>query len=116
MTLDDLASALTLGPASADAGPSPAANDPADLATLRAGAERLADLTLLSPGDGIVMHPWTADLVTRNTEADLTTQHEQALAMRFRRFEQQRGSYDDLIDIPRHLARSEERRGGKRGR
>ncbi len=24
--------------------------------------------------------------------------------MRFRRFDQQRGSYDDLIDIPRHLA------------
>ena len=24
--------------------------------------------------------------------------------MRFRRFEQQRGSYEDLVDIPRHLA------------
>ena len=30
--------------------------------------------------------------------------HERALAMRLRRFEQQRGSYDDLLDIPRHLA------------
>ena len=24
--------------------------------------------------------------------------------MRLRRFEQQRGTYDDLVDIPRHLA------------
>ena len=50
------------------------------------------------------MHPWTAELVTRNTHTDLTAQHERALAMRLRRFAQQRGSYDDLLDIPRHLA------------
>lgn len=53
-----------------------------------------ADLTLLAPGDGIVMHPWTADLVTRNADADLTVQQERALVMRFHRFEQQDGSYD----------------------
>ena len=44
--------------------------------------DRLAGLTLLTAGDGIVMHPWTAALVTRNTEADLRPQHERALAMR----------------------------------
>jgi hypothetical protein len=55
-------------------------------------------------GAHIAMHPWTADLVTRNIKADLTAQHERALSMRFRRFQQRRGSYPDLIDIPRHLA------------
>src|ERR1022692_1186501 len=104
MTLDDLAFALSLGSVSADPGPSPATNRPADLAALRTDAERLADLTLLSPGEDIEMHPWTAELVTHNAESDLASQHEQALAMRFRRFEQQRGSYDDLIDIPCHFA------------
>ena len=49
------------------------------------------------------MHPWTAELVTRNTGADLGAEHERALAMRSRRFEQQRGTYEDLVDIPRHL-------------
>ena len=34
--------------------------------------DRLADLTLLAAGEDIVMHPWTADLVTRNTPAILT--------------------------------------------
>jgi tetratricopeptide (TPR) repeat protein len=98
MTLDDLAFALT--PSRQE----PGSSGQPDLAALRADAERLTDLTLLTPGEHIVMHPWTADLVTRNAESDLTTQHEQALAMRLRRFEQQRGSYADLIDIPRHLA------------
>ena len=98
MTLDDLA--FTLTPSRRE----PGASSQPDLAALRSDTERLTDLTLLSPGEHIVMHPWTADLVTRNTEGDLTIQHERALAMRLRRFEQQRGSYDDLIDIPRHLA------------
>jgi len=30
--------------------------------------------------------------------------HERALAIRSRRFDQQRGSYEDLLDITRHLA------------
>ena len=50
------------------------------------------------------MHPWTAELVTRNTPGDLDGEHERALAMRLRRFGQQQGSYADLVDIPRHLA------------
>jgi tetratricopeptide (TPR) repeat protein len=88
MTLADLASAL------------PATPDPV---TIRPALHRLTDLTLLTPGSEIAMHPWTADLITRNAP-DLTPQHERALATRGRRFEQQHGTYDDLIDIPRHLA------------
>jgi tetratricopeptide (TPR) repeat protein len=100
MTLDDLAFTFGLDPdpVAAIAGSRP------DISTLRADVDRLIDLTLLTPRDSIVMHPWTADLVSRNAETDLSAQHERALAMRFRRFQQQRGSYDDLIDIPRHLA------------
>jgi tetratricopeptide (TPR) repeat protein len=87
MTLDDLAFALAL----------PGAGAGADVA-------RLADLTLIQDGGQIVMHPWTAELVTRNADTDLGGEHERALAMRYRRFEQQRGTYEDLVDIPRHLA------------
>jgi tetratricopeptide (TPR) repeat protein len=95
MNLDDLQFALT----------SPEAGDGAGArAQLAADVTRLADLTLLGAGDDIVMHPWTGELVTRNTSGDLGGEHERALAMRFRRFEQQRGTYEDLVDIPRHLA------------
>ena len=103
MTLDDLSFALSLDQAGAT---SPAApGSPPDLAVLRADIMRLTDLTLLTPGDTIVMHPWTAELVTRTAGTDLTAQHERALAMRWRRFGQERGSYEDLIDIGRHQAR-----------
>ena len=87
---------LGTGPAAADSPPS--------LAELRADTARLADLTLLAPGQDIAMHPWTAALVSRHTAGDPAALHQRALAMRLRRFEQQRGSYDDLLDIPRHLA------------
>ena len=99
MTLDDLDVALTVPDADGGAGPG--------RAQLAADVTRLADLTLLGAGDDgddIVMHPWTAELVTRNTPGDLAAEHERALAMRFGRFEQRRGSYADLVDIPRHLA------------
>ena len=85
MTLDDLESALTAPGAGDSAGPG--------RARLAADVTRLADLTLLAAGDDLVMHPWTAELVTRNTPGDLAAEHERALAMRFRRFEQDRGSY-----------------------
>jgi tetratricopeptide (TPR) repeat protein len=100
MTLADLAYTFTPHPDD----PSPAAGTQPSEADLRADVDRLTGLTLLTPGEGIVMHPWTADLVTRNTGNSLDAQHERALAMRFRRLEQGRGSYGDLIDIPRHLA------------
>ncbi len=103
MTLDDLAFALAANPAQADE-PQPAAIGASDLAGQRADADRLADLTLLSPGPDIAMHPWTAELATRLLDADPIALHERALAMRWRRSEQQRGDYADLLDIPRHLA------------
>jgi tetratricopeptide (TPR) repeat protein len=100
MTLDDLAFTLTPGPGGSD----PAVGRQPNLAALRADVDQLTDLTLLALGGGIVMHPWTAELVTRNTGTGLSAQHERALAMRLRRFQQNRGGYGDLIDIPRHLA------------
>ena len=100
MTLDDLVFALALDSDSTvtDGG------GQQDLLILRADVQRLIDLTLLTERDAIVMQPWTAKLVARNTAANVDVQHKRALRMRFRRFEQQRGSYEDLIDIPRHLA------------
>jgi hypothetical protein len=92
MTLDDLAFALT------------SAGHATDAAALRTDVDRLTDLTLLTADRDIEMHPWTAALITRNSSVELAPLHERALPMRFRRFEQQRGTDDDLIDIPRHLA------------
>ena len=92
MTLDDLAFAL----AQAEVRPATGA--------VAADVARLADLTLVQDGGQIVMHPWTAELVTRNASSNLGGEHDRALAMRYRKFEQQRGTYEDLVDIPRHLA------------
>ena len=103
MTLDDLA--FTVSPEADPASPASAsAGGPPGLAELAADIARLAALTLLAPGTDIVMHPWTAALVTRHTGGDPAALHRRALTMRFRRFDQERGSYDDLTDIPRHLA------------
>jgi hypothetical protein len=71
---------------------------------IRAVVEELRDLTLLSPGDDIVMPPWTADLITRNAGRDLVPEHRRAETMRLHRFEQGRGTYEDLLDLARHLA------------
>ena len=96
MTRDDLASAL---------GPGPDGNGPApDQAGLAGDVDRLTDLTLLMAGDEVAMHPWTAAQVTRHLPGDLSPEHERALAMRYRRFAEQRGTLDDLTDIARHLA------------
>ena len=75
-----------------------------DLRGLRADVDHLTDLTLLTPGPDVGMHPWTSGLIARTATADTTVLHERALAMRYRRFQQGRALYDDLIDIPRHLA------------
>ena len=78
MTLDDLAFTLSPGP-----GPAERASrrgNPAVLADLRADTARLADLTLLEPGEDIAMHPWTAELATRHTAGDPAVWHERALA------------------------------------
>jgi tetratricopeptide (TPR) repeat protein len=101
MTVDDLAFALTPDPAS---DPRPTGTGTPDLAGLRADTERLTNLTLLSPGPDISMHPWTAELATHHLATDPAPLHQRASAMRLRRFEQRRGDYSDLLDIPRHLA------------
>jgi tetratricopeptide (TPR) repeat protein len=102
MTLDDLA--FTLSPGQDSPEPTSPAGSAVDLAALHADADRLTDLTLLVPGEQITMHPWTAALVIRNTAADTTGLHQRALAMRLRRFREDRGTYEDLVDIPHHLA------------
>jgi hypothetical protein len=96
--------AFTLTPGQDSPEPASPADSVVGLAALRTDADRLTDLTLLVPDDQITMHPWTAALVTRNTATDTTALHERALAMRWRRFQQRRGTYEDLLDIPRHLA------------
>ena len=99
MTRDDLASAL--GPGLERGGPAP---DAPDLTGLVADVERLTDLTLLTAGDDVAMHPWTAAQVTPHLAGDLDPEHERALAMRYRRFAERRGTLDDFTDITRHLA------------
>ena len=101
MTQNDLAFALSPAAGTSDAAPE---GEQPGLTALRDDVNRLTDLTLFSPGDGIVMHPWTAELVTGNLGNNFSEQHARALAMRLRRFEHGHGTYDDLIDIPRHLA------------
>jgi tetratricopeptide (TPR) repeat protein len=108
MSLGDLAYAMSASPEHDPAGPGNPGNpagpgELVSLADLRADVSRLADLTLLSAGPAIVMHRWTAALVTRNAATDLRDQHERALAMRRRQLAQRRGGYDDLLDVPRHL-------------
>jgi hypothetical protein len=93
MSLDDLSFALNSEGEPSGQG----------LAGLQADVDCLTDLTLLAPGPEIQMHPWTSALVTR-TAAGTAALHERALAMRHRRFHQNRTNYDDFIDIPRHLA------------
>lgn len=100
MTLDDLAFTFSPGLDSPSKGSTPSADSPQGLPELRADTARLADLTLLAPGQDITMHPWTAALVTRKVPGDPTALHQRALDMRWRRFGQQRGRYDDLLDIP----------------
>ncbi|MDQ3765282.1 MAG: hypothetical protein M3460_28505 [Actinomycetota bacterium] len=94
MRLDDLAFALADDPHPASA---------VELDDFDTDVQRLADLTLLTPGPDIGMHPWTADLLEQRA-ASLILQHQRALAMRMRRFTQDRGNYLDLLDICRHLA------------
>ncbi len=70
---------------------------------LLAATEQLVDLTLFVGGPQIVMHRWTADLV--NTASPPSRkQHQQALAMRWHRNTEGLLTYDDLLEIPRHLA------------
>jgi tetratricopeptide (TPR) repeat protein len=86
MTLDDLAGIV-------------------EVTDLQEAVERLTDLTLLTPGPDIQMHPWTAEILDRRAAgSDRRPLHQRALDMRMRRFGQRRGGYGDLLDLPRHWA------------
>ncbi|GAA0486448.1 hypothetical protein Ade02nite_10230 [Paractinoplanes deccanensis] len=86
MTLEDLAYAL---------------REP-HIERLAAGVERLSDLTLLTPGPGIVAHPWTAELLERRPDPDRAARHARALQM-IRRTGRGPWSYEDAVDGVRHL-------------
>ena len=53
------------------------------------------------PGDEIGMIPWMAELMGGRFN-DGPVRHDRALAMRLRRIDQDRLSYEDTIDIVRH--------------
>ncbi len=98
MTIDDLRHALT-----ATAENEPADSGRAALTSLDDNLRQLADLTLIDASPDIVMHPWTAALITRHAP-DTRILHERALAMRSLRVEEDHATYEDLTEIPRHLA------------
>src|SRR5262249_46893193 len=93
MRMNDLTAALTTN------GASPAL----DPDQIRADVERLADLTLLDPHP-LALPPGPADRGTRHAPTDLHDQHNRALTMHLRRFETGAGTYEDLLDLARHLA------------
>ncbi|GAB7192887.1 hypothetical protein NUM3379_35960 [Kineococcus sp. NUM-3379] len=98
MDLDDLLFALS--PEAAPVGSVDVPGTPAD-ADVAAAVERLADLTLLVPGPGILVHPWTAEQLSASRRDE---QHRRALAVRWRRNERGALTYEDLVDLHRHHA------------
>ncbi|GAB4081756.1 CHAT domain-containing protein [Modestobacter muralis] len=72
--------------------------------------ERLIDLTLLTrlPAAGggkeeVVVQPWAGQALTHSF-ADDAGRQERASDLHLRRFHEGRGRYEDLLDMPRHLA------------
>jgi tetratricopeptide (TPR) repeat protein len=70
---------------------------------LRTDLARLTDLTLLLPGPEVAVLPWTAELIARHTPP-APQRHERAEAVHLHRFQHGHGTYDDLLDLPRHVA------------
>ncbi len=99
MTPGDLRQALTTA---IESDPGDAAQ--IDVTTLDSDLRQLADLTLIDTSGGIVMHPWTAELITRQAAGAARILHERALAMRLHRAGEGRAAYADYTEIPRHLA------------
>jgi hypothetical protein len=95
MRLDDLAHAL--------AEPDDATG-PQFLRALGEDVGRLAELTLLNPGQGILVHPWIAEHLARQDPEPRPERHERALAMRLRRFKDNVPDGDDRLEAARHLA------------
>jgi tetratricopeptide (TPR) repeat protein len=90
MSVEDLASALSL-PVD-------------DVAESVAG---LTDLSLLTADNELLVHPWTARILVermREEGVDFGPLHERAVDIRFQRSLDGRAGYDDLLDLPHHLA------------
>jgi tetratricopeptide (TPR) repeat protein len=99
VSVEDLTVALT--------GADPPA--PLQIAQTTRAVATLTELTLAVPaptvdgGDSdVLVHPWTAHLLTRHGDVDPAL-HERAVAVRRRRFDQGRVGYADLVDLPRQL-------------
>ena len=98
VSVADISYALTIG------------GDATDEALLVPVIQDLADLTLIhltyrgGGGESTVSTlPWVNDAL-RERFGNLTDEHQHALAMRHHRFQQRQGTYEDLLEIPRHHA------------
>ena len=84
---------------------------PEQAQAVRKTIERLVDLTLVSRTSvELVVHPWIADgLSDQYTDDELVERHSRAAQMRLRRINGGGGwSFDDLVDLVRHLALSQD--------
>jgi tetratricopeptide (TPR) repeat protein len=85
---------------------------PDQVREVRGDAERLADLTLLSPAGGsgeLAVHPWVADaLATLHNPEQLVQRHARAAQMQLQRLRLGRGGFDDIVELVRHLAGSDQ--------
>jgi hypothetical protein len=77
---------------------------------VRADAERLTDLTLLTPAptaadtDELAVHPWVAGaLQPLHTDTELPVRHQRGADMRLHRLNCGRGGFDDILELIRHL-------------
>ncbi|MEW9532825.1 CHAT domain-containing protein [Microbispora sp. NPDC049125] len=73
--------------------------------TVRAAAERLTDLTLLTRPDPaeVVIHTWVAEALRPYQVGEEATRRRRAIPMRLARIQSGRGGLDDLLDIAHHL-------------
>ncbi|MEW9532828.1 CHAT domain-containing protein, partial [Microbispora sp. NPDC049125] len=70
---------------------------------VRATVRRLMELTLLSPSgeDEIAVHPWVTQAIDQGQED--AARRRRIISMRYARLADQRGGYDDRVDIARQL-------------
>jgi tetratricopeptide (TPR) repeat protein len=79
---------------------------PADAArAVETDADQLIALTLLTPvGGEVVVHRWVAEALADHQGDGVADRHLRARDMRWHRITNQRGGFDDLVEIARHLA------------
>ncbi len=89
---------------------------PEQTRVVRADAERLVDLTLLTrePDSQLAVHPWVAAALearhtddareARHTDDTRKARHQRGAEMRLSRLNNGRGGFDDLVELIRHLA------------